>query len=48
MSDPAKLSPTLRALLQQLERDRVKRRLKAAFQRKPKPARTKPQDEDTP
>jgi len=35
-------------LLAEMRREPVKRRLKAAFRRVPKPAKPKPQDEDAP
>lgn len=36
------MNPLFRALLDQFERNKVKRRLKAALRRKPKPARVIP------
>ena len=38
--------PRFLSFYERLERMRTKRRLKAAFARKPRPARVKPKDED--
>jgi len=41
-----KTSPIFAQLLDELREHKIKRRLKAAFRRKLKPARVKPQNED--